>query len=132
MLDAKVVVLLEHLRKFWRSVDFQLSNCEIELDLSWSKVCLIPEIAKTSGIAGNPTTNSPFLAVTAIESNGPNFQINNNKLYVPVTVLPINFNIKFLEHSKQPFKRTIYCNKYKLEITKQPFRLSDWSNTQKY
>ena len=132
MLDAKVVVLLEHLRKFWRSVDFQLSNCEIELDLPWSKVCLIPEIARTSGIAGNPRTNSIFLAVTAIEPNGPNFQINNNKLYVPVTALPINFNIKFLEHSKQPFKRTVSCNKYRPEITKQPFRLSDWSNTQKY
>ena len=65
MLDAEVAVLLEHLHKFWRSVDFQLSNCEIELDLSWSKVCLIPEIAGTPGIAGNPRTKSPFLAVTA-------------------------------------------------------------------
>ena len=132
MLDAEVVVLLKHLRKFWRTVDFQLSNCEIELDLSWSKICLIPEIARTPGIAGDPRTNSPFLAVTAIESNGANFQINNDKLYVPVTALSINFDIKCLEHSKQPFERTISCNKYRPEITRQPFRLSDWSNTQKY
>ena len=48
------------------------------------------------------------------------FQINNAKVYVPVVTLPINDNIKFLENIKQGFKRTIFWNKYRSEITTQP------------
>ena len=48
------------------------------------------------------------------------FQINNAKLYVPVVILSINDNIKFLENIKQGFKRTISWNKYRSEITTQP------------
>ena len=42
------------------------------------------------------------------------------KLYVPVVTLSINDNIKFLENIKQGFKRIIFWNKYKSEITTQP------------
>ena len=34
--------------------------------------------------------------------------------------MSINDNIKFLENIKQGFKRTIYWNKYRSEITTQP------------
>ena len=34
ILDAEFVVPLKHLSNFWRSLDFPLINCEIELDLS--------------------------------------------------------------------------------------------------
>ena len=44
------------------------------------------------------------------------FQVNNTKLYIPVITLS---NIKFLENIKQGFKRTIYQNKYRSEITTQ-------------
>ena len=45
--------------------------------------------------------------------------IPSTKLYVPVVTLSINDNIKFLENIKQGFKRTIYWNKYRSEITTQ-------------
>ena len=67
-----------------------LINCEIELDFSWLKDCLIPEIPRIPGIAGN----------TAIKANGATFQINNFKLYVPVTALSNDYNFKFLENTK--------------------------------
>ena len=46
--------------------------------------------------------------------------ITSTKLYVPVITLSINDNIKFLENIKQWFKRTIFWNKYRSEITAQP------------
>ena len=45
--------------------------------------------------------------------------ISSAKLYVPVAILPIIDNIKFLENIKQVFKRTIYWNKYRSEVTTQ-------------
>ena len=43
--------------------------------------------------------------------------ITSTKLYVPVVTLPINDNIKFLENIKQGFKKAIFWNKYRSEIT---------------
>ena len=48
------------------------------------------------------------------------FQVNNGKLYVPVIILSINHNIKFLENIRQGFKRTLFWNKYRCEITTLP------------
>ena len=43
-LDAEVVVPLKYLSNFWRSLDLPLINCEIELDLSWPKDCIMSDI----------------------------------------------------------------------------------------
>ena len=40
ILDAKVVVPLKYLSNFWRFLDLPLINCEIELDLKWTKNCV--------------------------------------------------------------------------------------------
>ena len=74
-------------------------NCEIELDLSCTKDCVLIE-------HHNNIT-------------GVIFQINNAKRYVPVVTLSIN-NMKVSEKIKQGFKRTISWNKYRSEITTQP------------
>ena len=66
-------------------------NCEIELDLSWTKNCVLTE-------HHNNIT-------------GVNFLITSCKLYVPVVVLLINDNINFSEDIKQRFKRTTSWNK---------------------
>ena len=97
-----------------------LSKCEIELDLSWSKECIISEISITPRIPGNPDANPPILTVAVIQTNRGTFQQNNTKLYVPVVTLSPNDNIKFLENIQQGFKRTISWNKYRPEITTQP------------
>ena len=34
-LDAEVVAPLKYLSNLWRSLDFPLINCEVELDLPW-------------------------------------------------------------------------------------------------
>ena len=40
-LNTEVLVPLKHLSNFWVSLDLPLLNCKIELDLSWSEVCII-------------------------------------------------------------------------------------------
>ena len=42
--DAEVNVSLKYLSNFWRSLDLPLINCEIEIDLPWSKECIMSEI----------------------------------------------------------------------------------------
>ena len=74
---------------YWRFLHLHLINCEIELDLSWSKNCIISEISITFS------------------------QINNAKFYIPIVALFINDDIKFSENIKQKFKRIISWNKYR-------------------
>ena len=89
-----------------------LINCKIELDLIWSRYCVLSEILRTSITVGNPPTQQ-----TARTS--ATFQINNAKLYVSVITFSTNDNIKFLENVLQGFKRTISSNKYQSEIVTQ-------------
>ena len=85
----------------WRSLDLPLIKWEIELDLSWSRHCVISEISRT--FREGPNTSPVQYQVTS-QTNSATFQMNNAKLYVPVVTLSINSNIKFLENIKQGFK----------------------------
>ena len=103
-----------------RLPDLPLFNYEIELDLRWTKNCLILEILRATPEAGNANANPPTQAVAVTQKTGTTFKINNAKLYFPVVTLSIIDNIKYLENTKQGFKRTISWNKYRSEITTQP------------
>ena len=37
---TKVVIPLKHLSRFWRTLNMPLINCELELILTWSKICV--------------------------------------------------------------------------------------------
>ena len=52
-------------------------NCEIELDFSWSKICIISEISIKPEVCGDNQ-------VDATERTGAKFSTNNAILYVPV------------------------------------------------
>ena len=70
-----------------------LINCEIELDLRWTKNYGTSEISRTFRAVGDSTEQEVATATT-----GAKFQINNVKLYVPVVALSVNDNIKVLEN----------------------------------
>ena len=93
------MVPLKNLSNFWRTLEMLLINCEISLQVKWSKKCIL--------VAG--TTNN----------QNPSFQINDTKLYVPVVTLPIHQNIKLLKQLELGFKRTINWNKDLAKITNQ-------------
>ena len=43
ILDTEIVVVLNYLSNFWRSLDLVLINCEIEIDLKLTENCLLIE-----------------------------------------------------------------------------------------
>ena len=103
---------------FWRLLSLPLINCETELELKWTKNCVISEISRTFR-AVDPNANSVVHQLETTTTS-ETFQINDDKLYAAVVRLSINDNIKVLENIKQGFKRKICCNKYRSEITTQP------------
>ena len=70
-----------------------LINCEVNLELTWSKDCVI--------------TNS---------TGEGKFQITETNLYVPVVTLSTQDNAKLLQQLKSGFKRIINCNKYESSV----------------
>ena len=107
---------------FWRSLDLTLINCEIELNLSWSKDWIISEILNNTEIAANSTCNQTVAHLLLEQKTRgtlktrATFQINSAKLYIPVVTLSINNNINLLRNIKQGLKRTVSWNKYRSEI----------------
>ena len=97
-----------------------LINCEIEIDLLWSKECIISEISITPRIAGNPNAILLVQPREARQKTSATFHRNNAKFYALVVTLSINYNTKFLVKVKLGFRKTISWNKYRSEIAVQP------------
>ena len=93
------MVPLKYLSNFWKKLEMSLINCEFSLQLKWSKNCIL--------VAG-----------TAANQNSI-FQIKDTKIYVPVVILSIQQNIKFLKQLESGFKRTINWNKYLAKTANQ-------------
>ena len=58
------MVPLKYLSNFWRTLEMPLISCKINLQLKWSRKCII--------IAGTANNENPTL------------QVNDTKVYVPV------------------------------------------------
>ena len=87
--DVEIMVQLNYLSNFWRTLKMPLINCEVNLILTWSSTCII--------------TNS---------IGAGRFAITDTKLYVPVITLSTLDNSKLLQQLKSGFKGVIYWNKY--------------------
>ena len=113
--NAKAVIPLKHLSKFWRSLNIPLINCEVELILTSFKNCvLIDKLTREANYNVDPDV---------YEVNNPEnatFQITDTKLSVPVVTLSKDNDIKLLEQLKSGFKRTKKWNKYRSQMTIQP------------
>ena len=73
-----------------------LTNCEIDLLLTWSERCVLSNNTKAT-----------------------TFAITDTKLYVPFLNLSAQNNAKLLQQLKSGFKRTINWNKYNLKVSMQ-------------
>ena len=109
--STKVVIPLKHLSNFWRSLNVPLINCKVELILTWSKNCVLADMATRDAGGDNPAIVAP---------SGATFKINDPKLFVPVVTLSKENDTKLLEQLKSGFKRTIKWNKYRSQMTIQP------------
>ena len=61
-LETEVVVPLKHLSNIWKSLHLPLIKCEIELDLLWSRKCIISEIGRTPEVPANPNCNPRIIS----------------------------------------------------------------------
>ena len=90
--NVEIMVPLNYLSNFWKTFEMRLINCEISLQLEWSRNCFI--------VAGTANNQKPI------------FQINDTKFYIPVVTLSNQENIKLRKQLGPGFKRTINWNKY--------------------
>ena len=90
--DVEIMVPLKYLSNFWRTLEMDLINCEVNLILTWSSTCV--------------------LVATNITNQNATFAITDTKLYVPGVTLSTQENTKFLQQLKSGFKRIINWNKY--------------------
>ena len=87
--DVEIMVPLNYLSNFWRTLEMPLINCEVSLILTWSSTYVI--------------TNS---------TDAGTFKIADTKLYVPVESLSTEDNAKLLQQLKSGLKRIVNWNKY--------------------
>ena len=73
MKNIEIIVPIEYLSNFWRTLEMSLINCEVNLKLTWSRDCII--------------TNS---------NGAEKFAITETRLYVRVVSLLTQDNAKLL------------------------------------
>ena len=88
--DVEMIVPLEYLSNFWRTLEMPLINCEVNL------IFHRPVISSATGET--------------------KFKITETKLYVLVIILSTQGNAKLLQQFKYGFKITINWNKYESNI----------------
>ena len=91
--DVKIAVPLKYLSNFWRTLEMPLINCEISIDLTWSKKCVLSFAVGKTG-----------------------FVITDRKLYVPVVTLSTEDDVRLLKQLESGFRRTIKLNKYQPKL----------------
>ena len=101
--ETEVVIPLQYLSNFWKSLNIPLINCELGLILTWSKNCVLADMTVRNAEGDNPA----IIAPTGLE-----FKITGAKLYVAVVSLSKENDIKLLEQLKSGSKRIIKWNKY--------------------
>ena len=91
--NVKLVVPLNYVSNFFRSLEMPLVNCKIDSELTWHKDCMI---SSANAAAGQVVS----------------FMITNTKLYVPVVTLSTKDSNNVTKQLNDGFKRIIYWNQY--------------------
>ena len=93
--NPAIVVRLMDLDNFWRSLEMSLINCKFELELRWTKHCVL-------SVLGNENDN-----VNA-DSNNVIFPIKDTKLYAPVVTLSTKDNQKLSKLLSKGSEKSVY------------------------
>ena len=101
-----------YLSTFFRSLEMPLINCEIELQLTWSRTCVL----------GFTHADGNDISVNALGTGGDNqavvsFQITDTKTYIPVVTLRSIESEKLLRNLERGFSKTINWNKLTVRET---------------
>ena len=91
--NIKLVVPLKYISNFFRSLEMPLVNCKVDLEITWTKDCVI---SSNNAADGNVS-----------------FKITDTKLYAPIVTLSTKDNTNLTKQLNDGFKRTVYWNEYK-------------------
>lgn len=108
--NVEIMVVVNYLSNFWRTIEVPLINCEITPYLTYSTTCVV-------------FSNALAAQVTI-------FAVTNTKLDVPFATLSTQDNAKLLQQLKSGYKITINWNNYKWNIfkkSKSVYKSSSWS-----
>ena len=107
---------MKYLSNFLRELKTTLINCEVSLNLKWSKNCVLTSKATRNIIAAQG--DQPL--VNAINSpTSEVLDVTDCKLYIPVVTLSVKNDNKLYEHLKERFKITVKWLKYICQISNQ-------------
>ena len=90
--SVEIMVPLEYLSNFWRTLELPLINHDINLILTWSANCVI--------------------VYTDVSNQNATFEITDTKLYLPVVTLSTQYNSQLPKQLESGFKREVNWNKY--------------------
>ena len=93
--SLKIAVPLKYLSNFWKSLEMPLTNCKVELLLTWNPNCLLCTLVGAS-----------------------TFTITDVKLYVQIVTLSREDNAKLSKLLSEAFKKPVYWNAYKVVAEK--------------
>ena len=116
--ETEVVIPLNYLSNFLKSLNIPLINCEVEWILTWSKNCVLADMTRRNAQGNNPA----IVTTTGLVD------------YVPVVTLSKENDTRHLEQLKSGFKKTIKWNKYRSQTTIQPQNndlIFNWPNIYK-
>ena len=107
---------LKYLSNLLGELKIPLINCEVSLNLKWSKNCLLTSKATRNRIAGQG--DQPLFNAINNPKNTV-FDVTDCKLYVPIVTLSVENENKLYEQFKIGFLVTVKWNKYRSQITNQ-------------
>ena len=107
--DVELAIPLKYLGNFWRALNIPLISCEVSLELTWNKNCVITSLEDVQVSADPPAVNGT--------PTGATLAINDCKLYIRVVTLSKDDEIKLLANLKSGFTREIIWNKYRSQMS---------------
>ena len=90
----------------FRSLEMQLINCKIHLELNWKNNC---EVYGADTYAGGDNANNKETT----------FKRTSTKSYVPIVTLSTKYKINLTNQLHEGFKKSVYWNEYKPKIETQ-------------
>ena len=107
--DVELAIPLKYLGNFCRALNIPLISCEVSLELTWNKNCVITSLEDVRVAAGPPAVNGT--------PTGATLAINDCKLYIRVVTLSKDDEIKLLANFKSGFTREIIWNKNRSQMS---------------
>ena len=104
--EVEINVPFSYLSNFWRTLEFPLINCEVELQLKWSPHCVLGWQVTQTQLTDDITAPAELAG-----NNDISFRITDTTTYVPVVTLRSIEGDKLLRKLERGFTKTVNWNR---------------------